>query len=220
MTNLIGVVGWIGSGKGTVSDILVDEYGFEKLSFADSLKDAVSVVFGWQRNLLEGDTEESRVFREAPDEYWTQCFGYEVTPRKILQVFGTEACRDVFHQDIWVGSLIKKIQPNKKYVIADVRFPNEILRLRKHGGSIVHVNRGKYPEWYATAVTENTTLPDYRFTLEDEGRLMSQLYPHVHSSEWAWVGTQFDHVIYNDHDLQHLKKEVHIMMEKLNEPNT
>ena len=57
---IIGICGLIGSGKGTVADILEQEHGFIKVSFADSLKDAVAAVFGWPRSLLEGDTEESR----------------------------------------------------------------------------------------------------------------------------------------------------------------
>lgn len=59
---LIGVVGFAGSGKGTVADILVRDHGFKKLSFADALKDAVATIFGWERHLLEGDTDESREF--------------------------------------------------------------------------------------------------------------------------------------------------------------
>jgi len=49
---IIGVCGLIGSGKGTVADILQNNHNFIKVSFADSLKDCVSVVFGWDRALL------------------------------------------------------------------------------------------------------------------------------------------------------------------------
>jgi uridine kinase len=54
---LIGVVGLIGSGKGTVSDRLVERHGYQKDSFAKSLKDAVASMFNWDRALLEGDTD-------------------------------------------------------------------------------------------------------------------------------------------------------------------
>ena len=43
---LIGVVGFAGSGKGTIGDILVGDHQFVRLSFADALKDAVAVIFG------------------------------------------------------------------------------------------------------------------------------------------------------------------------------
>ena len=82
---IIGIIGFAGSGKGTVGDMLVRDYSFAKLSFADSLKDAVSAIFGWDRSLLEGDTEESRKFREAKDEWWSSRLGYHVTPRNIMQ---------------------------------------------------------------------------------------------------------------------------------------
>ena len=67
---IVGLVGFIGAGKGTVADILVEKHGFIKESFANSVKDSVSVIFGWDRSSLEGDTPESRRWREQPDEFW------------------------------------------------------------------------------------------------------------------------------------------------------
>ncbi len=60
---IVGLVGFIGSGKGTVGDIL-EQKGFIKDSFAKPLKDACSVMFGWPREMLEGDTEVSRKWRD------------------------------------------------------------------------------------------------------------------------------------------------------------
>ena len=57
---LIGIIGLIGSGKGTVGDMLIEQ-GFEHESFASSLKDAASSIFNWDRTLLEGITPASRV---------------------------------------------------------------------------------------------------------------------------------------------------------------
>ena len=88
---IVGVVGFIGSGKGTVGDFLKTEFGFHSLSFASHLKDVASVLFGWERNLLEGDTEESRKFRERPDGFWSKKIGEHFTPRLALQLLGTEA---------------------------------------------------------------------------------------------------------------------------------
>ena len=61
---IIGICGLIGSGKGSVADILVQEHNYIKLSFADKLKDGVASVFGWDRQMLEGDNAESRKWRE------------------------------------------------------------------------------------------------------------------------------------------------------------
>ena len=43
---LVGIVGFIGSGKGTVGDILVDEFNYKQESWANSLKDTTAAVFG------------------------------------------------------------------------------------------------------------------------------------------------------------------------------
>ena len=54
---LIGVVGLIGSGKGTVAERLVENTVHKRDSFAKSLKDAVASMFNWDRDMLEGNTE-------------------------------------------------------------------------------------------------------------------------------------------------------------------
>ena len=78
---LVGVVGLIGSGKDTVAERLVQEHNFKKDSFAKSLKDAVSSMFNWDREMLEGKTDESRAWREQPDVFWSKKFNKDVTPR-------------------------------------------------------------------------------------------------------------------------------------------
>ena len=123
---LIGVVGFAGSGKGTIGDILIRDYQFVRLSFADALKDAVSVIFGWDRQMLEGDTKESRDWREKVDPWWSDKFGYQVTPRLMLQKMGTEAGRQVFDDEIWIHTVARRLKDHKHVVIPDVRFPNEI----------------------------------------------------------------------------------------------
>ena len=75
---IIGLIGFIGSGKGTAADILVKNHYFNKLSFADAVKDATSAIFGWPRHLLEGDTDESRAWREQKDERWSERVGYDI----------------------------------------------------------------------------------------------------------------------------------------------
>ena len=57
---IIGVTGFIGSGKDTIANYLVAKHGFVRDSFAGTLKDAVAQVFGWDRELLEGLTPEAR----------------------------------------------------------------------------------------------------------------------------------------------------------------
>jgi hypothetical protein len=199
---LIGIVGFAGSGKGSVSDILRDRWGFSKIAFADSVKDAVSTIFRWPRELLEGDTEASREFRETLDPWWSQKLGYNVTPRSMMQRMGTEAGRKIFHEDIWLLNVSRKINlltKDARIVIPDARFPNEIDFIRKSGGKIVRVIRGEEPAWYEDAILANRS-----------GRIewMKSLHPDVDISEWAWIGAEFDHIIVNDGDLYDLIPKV------------
>jgi hypothetical protein len=192
---IIGVVGFIGSGKGTVADILVNNHGFQKVSFADSLKDAVSAVFGWPRYMLEGDTDASREFREEVDEWWANKLQMpDLTPRLVLQKWGTEVCRDSWHQDIWIASLERKLKNNANYVIPDTRFPNEIKMINSLGGQVWQVKRGPNPNWF------------------DQYKLGGSPPKDVHPSEWSWGRSDCDVVVENDGTFDDLKNKVNNLL--------
>ena len=199
---LIGVVGFIGSGKGTVGDLL-EQKGFIKDSFAKPLKDACAVMFGWPRDLLEGDTEESRNWREQPDDFWSEKMGKKFSPRLALQLLGTEAGREVFHKDIWVNSLLKRAG-DKNVVITDVRFKNELKFIQKNNGIVVRVKRGPEPEWYEDAIKVNKGDRYIGWALAKD-RLKRK---GIHVSETDWVGSKFDYTIENDGTLEDLGKKV------------
>jgi hypothetical protein len=214
---IIGLVGNIGNGKGTVADILVERHNFFKESFANSVKDACATIFGWNRAMLEGDTVESRAWREQDDTWWSRKLGRPFSPRLALQLMGTEAGRDVFHPDLWVHTVMRRCDqaPWNNYVIADVRFPNEIQAIRDSGGKVIRVKRGPDPEWYSCAFTQNTTDEDDLWMLQDSEELMEQKYPHVHMSEWAWIGCHYDVVLDNNCDLDTLKIRVDSVLDSL-----
>ena len=206
---VIGVVGLIGSGKDTIADYLVNVHGFRRDSFAATLKDAVSAVFGWDRDMLEGRSRHSREWREQPDAWWSARLGREITPRWILQHWGTEVCRHGFHDDIWIASLENKLRSTTdNIVISDCRFPNEIQAIRAAQGRVIWVQRGALPPWYECALRENTTDPDQQWILEDHGQLMSQVWPGIHASEWSWIGTDFDSILDNNSSLDYLYQQV------------
>ena len=198
---IVGLLGFIGSGKGTAGDILKD-MGFTPVSFAKGVKDVAAEMFGWPRHLLEGDTQQSRDWREQPDQFWSKEFGKDFTPRLALQLMGTEVGRDVFHQDFWVIKLKNYMQnnPNQSYVITDVRFQNEIEFVHSMNGILVEVQRGVTPHWYEIASKANRG--DYKaeeFMLKQSG---------IHESEWRWIGGSIDHTIQNDGSLEDLKNNL------------
>lgn len=212
---IIGIVGWIGSGKDTIADYLVNFYGFRRDSFAATLKDAVSVVFGWDREMLEGRTVKSRQWREQVDEWWSNRLDMpNLTPRLILQLWGTEVCRRGFHDNIWIASLENKLR-NKldNTVITDCRFPNEISAIKNQGGKVIWVQRGVMPEWYDCAVLTNTTHEDNQWLISDHQQDMAHKYPEVHFSEWAWVGTDFDAVVNNNGSIDSLYAQIKNLVE-------
>ena len=205
---IVGLVGFIGAGKGTVADLLVERHNFFKESYANSLKDACSIIFGWNREMLEGNTPESRAWREQKDEWWSNKLGREFSPRLALQLMGTEAGRDVFHPDLWVHTVMRRCEqaPWNNYVIADVRFPNEIEAIRDSGGRVIRVRRGPDPEWFALARESN---------LQNKHELMRNAYPDVHYSEWAWIGSHYDVVMDNNCDLNTLTARVDKLVDSL-----
>lgn len=191
---IIGLVGFIGAGKGTVRDTLVREHDYHGFAFADALKDAVASIFLWPRGLLEGDSEASRAFRERVDPWWSYKFGYEVTPRLMLQKMGTEACRNNLADNIWIAALEKRIQGYQDVVVSDVRFPNEIDFVRSVGGVIVQVKRGVDPT---------------------PGELST-----MHVSETAWNDVTPDMVIENNGTLEELKVNVSKLLTHYEKPTT
>lgn len=192
---IIGLLGFIGSGKGTAGEIL-EQQGFVPLSFAGSLKDSVSAIFGWERALLEGDTLESREFRETVDLFWSKKFGKEITPRYILQQFGTEVCRNNFLDSIWIDSLERKIQQHENVVITDVRFKNEMYFLRTLGTTLIEIDRIKSkPFWFDVYCAE-----DFEYF---EQYAANQ---NIHRSEYEWINDPLiDHVIENNGSIQELE---------------
>ena len=203
---IIGFVGFIGSGKDTAADYLVNFHGFRRDSFANTLKDAVAAVFGWDRVLLEGRTKEAREWREQVDEWWAKRLDMpHLTPRWILQYWGTEVCRQGFHDDIWIASVENKMRKTTdNIVISDVRFPNEINAIHNAGGLVVRIKRGVDPEWYQDAVNMNCGPTNMSWAISR--MRMEQL--GIHASETAWVGSKIDHVISNDTSIDDLYTQI------------
>jgi hypothetical protein len=203
---IIGVCGFIGSGKDTIADYLTNFHGFRRESFANSLKDAVAYVFGWDRTMLEGRTKQAREWREQVDPWWAERLKMpDLTPRWILQYWGTEVCRRAFHDDIWIASLENKLRNSTDdIVISDCRFPNEIKSIKDAGGIVIRVVRGAEPAWYRDAADMNAGDKCMNYALA-KSRMQSL---NIHASETAWVGTKFDAIMDNNGNIDELFAQV------------
>lgn len=202
---IVGLCGFIGSGKGTVGEHLVSAHGYHSLSFASALKDAVSSIFCWPRELLEGDTRESREWREVEDRWWSRKLETRVTPRWVLQQIGTDVMRNNFNDSIWVLNVEKRINDlGDNVVVTDVRFPNEVGMIKGFkNGRTIWVRRGPLPEWYDMAHAANSDTFLHAPEAHDE---MVKL--GIHPSEWAWIGQPMDHVIDNDGTIADLEAKI------------
>ena len=130
---LIGLAGKAGAGKDTVADYLWEKEGAIKIAFADALRAAGTSIFDLDpRNFLDRDLKEAEV------EYWG------MTPRRMLQLLGTEATKPVFGDDIWLKRWFlsySAVRDTDHVVVPDVRFDVEAGAIRNLGGTIIHIIR-------------------------------------------------------------------------------
>ena len=205
---LVSLVGFKGSGKDSAGRHLVENHSFVNFSFAESLKDALASIFCWDRAMLEGDTPESRAWRETVDQWWADRLGiHNFTPRLAMQLVGTNVFRQHFNTDIWILNIERKLSllpQDAKVVLIDGRFPNELNLGRKYGAQVIRVKRGDEPEWFDEAAWINANSPTNSF----RAARFDLLNERVHVSEWAWIGEEIDHTIDNNATLDHLYRSI------------
>lgn len=142
---LVALSGWRGSGKDTVGDFLCREYGFQKISFAASLKDLVSELYDVPRHYMD-----DREFKEAPLSKYpvinTDAFTGTMqdllkselssgfwTPRALCILEGSTK-RSVY-SNYWVSRAVRNMSPAFDYVISDMRYKSEADTLTMLMGS-------------------------------------------------------------------------------------
>lgn len=206
---IIGICGLIGSGKDTIAGYLMKQHGYQRYSWATPLKDISSMLFDWDREMLEGTTSDLREQRELKDDWWSTKLGKDWSPRYALQYIGTEVMRNGLHPDIWVLAGQRRISNMQKVVIPDTRFPNEIKAIREMGGSIWRVSRGPEPEWFKE-LTFYKNFMKGKVTEQEVVKFMSENYPKIHASEYSWHGQIFDQNIDNSGTVQDLIEKIEL----------
>ena len=131
---IIGLSGYARSGKDTVAKTLIERYGYTRVAFADKIRDIV-----WDANPILKDNE----FKV---QGVVNAYGWDVAKtqfpelRRLLQAVGV-AARDHLGDDVWISAAVKDLDPDKDYVITDVRFQNEANIIKNMGGQIWRVVR-------------------------------------------------------------------------------
>lgn len=142
---LIGLAGYAQSGKTSTANILKARFGFTDLALADPVRQLAEAI----DPIIIYRASESRFMRYSE---LLAAEGYEEAKkypefRRTLQRIGTEAGRQVFGEDVWVGLLFNRIATvqadwrKSNVVVTDVRFPNEAAAIRTWGGRVWRINR-------------------------------------------------------------------------------
>lgn len=152
---IIAISGKARAGKDLLATIAA-EHGFEKLAFADPLKERVRKDFGLSLAQTDGALKESVTGYQKPP-YGLDDIGYihYWTPRQIMIEYG-QFFRQ-FDKDFWVKELLIKINPAKDYIITDCRFPNEVLALRNIGATLVRLERHPDRDYMVSEETKSNT---------------------------------------------------------------
>lgn len=162
---IIGISGFARSGKDTVAETLVKECGYERVAFADAIRD---ILYAMNPRINTTDLVS------LVDEYGWDIAKAKEEVRALLQSLGY-AARQKIGEGVWIEAALSNLDPEKNYVIADVRFTNEAETIRMLGGEIWRVER---PEVVAV---------------------------NSHISEVDMSGYIFDEVLQNDGTLEQLE---------------
>lgn len=150
---VVGMIGRKRSGKDSFASVLVEEFGFTKVAFADPLREAaldldpiVHVQTVDQPDYPGCDPElvVARLSEIVRDFGWEKAKDGYPEVRRILQYLGTEVVRKR-EPDFWIRraeETIRKI--NGPVVVTDVRFENEAELVKALGGHTVRVLRSGF----------------------------------------------------------------------------
>jgi deoxynucleotide monophosphate kinase-like protein len=137
--------------------------------FADKLKDMVCLLIGctraqledqdfkssflppeWDSLIFNWSLESSPVRLPATEPYLSKfpdTKRKQMTVREMLQRVGTDCMRDHLHANTWVNALFADYNPippfeTSKWIITDMRFPNELTSVQARGGITIRISRG------------------------------------------------------------------------------
>lgn len=193
---LIAFSGLKGSGKDTAAEVLVNEYGFTRIAFADGVRDAALTIDPIVPVASTyGKLDESFNARIACERLsdLVAAFGWDKIKRdipevrRLLQVIGTEFGRSI-DPDIWIQALYNKFpdigSPETNYVITDCRFDNEVKFVHLKGGDVCWIER-------------------------------PGLVSDGHASENPALKDKADFILHNDDVIEEFQEDVRFMMVKM-----
>lgn len=147
MSLVIGLSGFVSSGKTTISDLFVQGYGFKRLSFADPIR---------QMMMALGVSEQTLRDTVAKEQPHPALCGQ--TPRHAMETLGTAWGRDMIHPDIWKNQFVVRAQSKPLVICDDVRYQNEVDTITHMGGRVYRlVVPGREPRVKTDVAAQNLT---------------------------------------------------------------
>lgn len=186
LPKVIAICGFKRSGKDTVADYVSKAYQYEKRKIADPLKKVCEYLFDLSYEQTDGNG------KEVVDERWG------VTPRQIMQFFGTEVMQyrmadliPSMDRKFWIKRFVNDSAEycvSKRIVVSDLRFLHEFSHVKEAFGAKTVVFR----------------IINNRVEQNDQ-----------HESEKEWLSIPADYVINNDGCLEELHSKIDAIMKSL-----
>lgn len=208
---IIGLSGYARSGKDTAAEVLVEQFGFTRVAFADKLREVLYelnpiVDFLGREVAVEDGYIDNEILNAAPvtggihpigvkdvinrfgwDGYKETKWSKEI--RRLLQRLGTEAGRQTLWDSIWVDAALTGLPEDAKVVVTDCRFVNEAQAIKDRAGIVVRVERaGVGP---ANNHPSETSLDDWDF---------DYTLPNVHDLETFKINVEVLHDVYQSNE--------------------
>jgi hypothetical protein len=157
---LIGLQGLAGSGKSTAARYLTMNHRFERAPFAQTLK-RMLVTLGVPHEIVDGDNT-------AKAQPLDVLNGKSL--RHAAQTLGTEWGRNCMGEDFWVNTWARRIEGVPRVVADDVRFPNEVGKIKALGGFVIRLVRpGAGVIGNEKHASENVVNLPYDYTITNDG---------------------------------------------------
>lgn len=135
---LIGIVGLKRTGKDTMADYLIKNYGYNKVAFADPIKDILNILFGWDKELLESNMKDEKCELDVIPRDMMKWIGTDIFQYEIYKKFPNLKIKK---NTIWVEAIKNKIKDIDKTVISDVRFLHEVEFIKENNGILVYIDK-------------------------------------------------------------------------------
>ena len=121
----------------------------DSFAFADPIKKFLIEALGVSEEHLYGNDQ----MKNSPTKYswnrmpkWIQekfgIYAGSISARQIMQIFGTEVCREIWGQDVWINAMRRRIDKSQAawILVTDCRFQDEIDAIKEMNGKVWKIN--------------------------------------------------------------------------------